>query len=196
MSTALIDTSKTMRPPPGIILHIDLWQSGQSGNFCERMFQLCKQSDHWKTSAAWVLVDHVIPEPKEGLGIMKLYFHGYTRQQSVTVTCRYGQSQSASWSHHQVRAPRGGDSGPQQKPVENLSSRKQRCKALNMESQHELRKSQYSNPPPVCICVLHFPVSVCLSLTLTPVSTYSRNKGRRIFLLKKVSCLFIMAICA
>ena len=35
-------------------------------------------------------------------------------------------------------------------PVENLSARKQRRKALNMESQRRLRKGQYSTPSSTC----------------------------------------------
>ena len=33
-------------------------------------------------------------------------------------------------------------------------------KALNMESQHGLRKGQYSSSLPVCFCILHLSISV------------------------------------
>ena len=54
---------------------------------------------------------------------------------------------------------------PWRSPVENLSSRRQKRKAQNMESQCGLRKDEYSSPQPVYICILHLPVPVSLTLT-------------------------------
>ena len=74
---------------------------------------------------------------------------------------------SASWSHNQIKVEVSlgatqGDGGPQWTLAENLSSRKQRRKALNMESQHGFRKGQYNSPLPVSVQVPHLPVSVSL----------------------------------
>ena len=57
-----------------------------------------------------------------------------------------------------------GQVAPWWNTVENLSSKKQEHKALNMESQRGLRKGQYSSPPLVCVRVLCLPVSVSFTL--------------------------------
>ena len=60
------------------ILHILIFDR----NFWDRMFHLCKQSNYWKTSDAWV--NHKL---KECVGVMKGYIHRYPHQRwSVTVS--------------------------------------------------------------------------------------------------------------
>ena len=82
----------------------------------------------------------------------------YIYSLSVTVS----QSKSKPSQGRSRPEPHPGGQWPLWNPVENLSSRKQRCVALNMESQHGLRKGQYSSPPAVFNQLLPSP---CLSPT-------------------------------
>ena len=137
-----------------LLLHIDLWQScklGISGMGCSK----------------WWL------ENKRCVGVSRS--HGLTAERmtrtrrcyEITHTHTHPCTYSHSQSHNKVRAEarlcvtHGGEQLPQCTLVENLSSGKQRRKALNMESQHKLRKGQYSSPSPVCVRLL----SPCLDLS-------------------------------
>ena len=120
-----------------LVLHIDLWQSRQLA------MHLCKQSDNRKTSDTSVSADHVNHEPEGSIDVMKICI--YTGTQRVTVS----QSVSRS-SSQEIRRAANKCLGPWQTPVEKLLSRKQRCKALKIESQRGLRKDQYSSSPSVC----------------------------------------------
>ena len=93
----------------------------------------------------------------ECVGFIKLCTHWYP--QPVTVSKL--EPQPSKGRNRPGRHPRE-SSGPHWTPVKNLSSTKQRQKALNMESQCGLGKVQCSSPPLVCVYVLHRSVSVSL----------------------------------
>ena len=126
-----------------------------------------------------VETDHVNHETEGIAGVIKLFIHGFSLGD--------GQSQSASWSHSQVKAEPvlGATCGGE---AEVLSG------ALNMEAQLGLRKGQYSSPPQVCVRILYLPPLSLSHTQLVSVADLSRNKKRRTFFLRKcqasTSCLY------
>ena len=112
------------------MLHIDPWQS--------RMFQLCKQRDCWTHLCKEAEVAIVNQSQKNIALVLWGYIcTGNSEQRSFTESSRWApprvtavtvSHQSSLESQNGRRAP----SGPWRRPVENISSKKKRCTALNL----------------------------------------------------------------
>ena len=122
----------------------------------------------------------------EMLGVMKSYMQAaivVTISLSLVVTV--GQSRGPESASEWPVGAWVVELLPTAEPVENLSSRKQK-QTLNMESQHGLRKGQYSSTPPTdtpSLSLSHF--SFSFSLTYRSFKPFAREQRECIFFVKK-----------
>ena len=102
-------------------------------DFWDRMFQPSKQEHNSRglISRSW---SH--ESQPERIGVMTLYIDRYPQELWFI-----------GWALKRLGVGARGGRGAWWPPVEKFSSKKQRYKSLNMESQRRLRKIQYSSPP-------------------------------------------------
>ena len=81
----------------------------------------------------------------------------HSQVEEIQAVKRFGEQLANTWS--------GVTGSPSRTLVADLSSKRQGHKALNMESQCELRRGQYNSSLPVNVCILH--LSLSLSHTFT-----------------------------